>query len=192
MSVCIATPVCLYVQDLTGEKKLRDIMTSLLLSEKAPPDWDLHPELATMVDRRGTSAESAQKGNSSGDSPAPNQDPALSTKVTTGGLSASVSRWKVRCHLLWIDGSQPPVHVPLLGINVEVPWGIHNGRKAKGHFPARQWRSFLCLTFLSLPQSNDKSYHSGQIWPALRALVYLTSGLLLGRPPLLSFFPHSF
>jgi hypothetical protein len=25
----------------------------------APPDWGLHPELATMVDRRGTSAEDA-------------------------------------------------------------------------------------------------------------------------------------
>jgi hypothetical protein len=32
---------------------------SLLLSERAPPDWGLHPELATMVDRRGTSAENA-------------------------------------------------------------------------------------------------------------------------------------
>jgi hypothetical protein len=30
-----------------------------------------------------------------------------------------------------------------------------------------------------------------QIWPAPRTLVYLASGLLLGRPPLLSFFPHS-
>jgi hypothetical protein len=36
---------------LTGEKKIRDTMASLLLSERAPP------ELATMVDRRGTSAE---------------------------------------------------------------------------------------------------------------------------------------
>jgi hypothetical protein len=44
---------------LTGEKKIRDIMTSLLLSERAPPDWGLHPELATMVERRGTSAENA-------------------------------------------------------------------------------------------------------------------------------------
>jgi hypothetical protein len=44
---------------LTGEKKIRDTMTSLLLSERAPPDWSLHPELATKVDRRGTSAENA-------------------------------------------------------------------------------------------------------------------------------------
>jgi hypothetical protein len=30
-----------------------------------------------------------------------------------------------------------------------------------------------------------------QIWPAPGALVYLASGLLLGRPLLLSLFPHS-
>jgi hypothetical protein len=64
-----------------------------------------------------------------------------------------------------------------------------NGRKAKGHFPPRQWSPFLCFTFFSCPQSNDKSYSSGQIWPAPRVLVYLASGLLLRRPPLLSLFP---
>jgi hypothetical protein len=44
---------------LTGQKKIRDTMTSLLLSERAPLDWGLHPELATMVDRRGASIENA-------------------------------------------------------------------------------------------------------------------------------------
>jgi hypothetical protein len=44
---------------LTGEKKIRNTMTSLLLSERAPPDWGLYHELATMVDRRGTTAENA-------------------------------------------------------------------------------------------------------------------------------------
>jgi hypothetical protein len=44
---------------LTGEKKIRDTIASLWLSERAPPKWGLHPELATMVDRRGTSAENA-------------------------------------------------------------------------------------------------------------------------------------
>jgi hypothetical protein len=124
-------------------------MTSLLLSERAPSNWGLHPELATIVDRRGTSAENAQKGGSPGDSPIPKREPALSAKVTTGGLSAHVFRQKVECHLLWIDGSRPPVHTPLLGMHVEEPRGSHNGRKAKDHFPARQWRLFLCLTFLS-------------------------------------------
>jgi hypothetical protein len=44
---------------LTGDKKIRDTMASLLLSERAPPDWGLYPELATVVDSRGTSAENA-------------------------------------------------------------------------------------------------------------------------------------
>jgi hypothetical protein len=61
----------------------------------------------------------------------------------------------------------------------------------KGHFPPRQWSPFLYLPFSPGPRSNDKSYHSEQIWLAPRALVYLASGLLLGRPPLLSLFPHS-
>jgi hypothetical protein len=44
---------------LIGEKKIRDTMASLLLSERAPHDWGLYPEPATMVNRRGTSAEDA-------------------------------------------------------------------------------------------------------------------------------------
>jgi hypothetical protein len=64
MSICIAMSVCLYVWDI----QIRDIMTSLLLSEGDPPNWGLYPELATMVDWRGTSAEKAQKGDSLGDS----------------------------------------------------------------------------------------------------------------------------
>jgi hypothetical protein len=76
-------------------------MTSLLLSERAPPNWVLHPELGTVVDKRGTSAEDAQKEDSLGVSPAPNQDPALSAKVTTGGLSTPVSS-------LQMEGKVPP------------------------------------------------------------------------------------
>jgi hypothetical protein len=44
---------------LTGEKKIRDTMASLLLSDRAPPNWGLYPELATVVGRRGASAENA-------------------------------------------------------------------------------------------------------------------------------------
>jgi hypothetical protein len=51
-------------------------------------------------------------------------------------------------------------------------------------------RVSLFLSFSLSPWFNDKSYHSGQIWPAPRALVYPASSLLLGRP-LLSFFPHN-
>jgi hypothetical protein len=50
---------------------------------------------------------------------------------------------------------------------------------------------FSVLPFSPGPQSNGKSYRSGQIWQAPRVLVYPASGLLLGRPPLLLFFPHS-
>jgi hypothetical protein len=47
---------------------------------------------------------------------------------------------------------------------------------------------FSVLPFSPGPQSNDKNYHSGQIWLALRVLVYLASGLLLGD----LLFCHSF
>jgi hypothetical protein len=51
--------VCMSGTVIAAEKKIRDTMASLLLSERALPDWGLYPELATMVDRRGTSAENA-------------------------------------------------------------------------------------------------------------------------------------
>jgi hypothetical protein len=94
---------------LKRKKKIKDTMTSSQLSGNAPPDWGLYPELATIMDRTGTSAENAQKKDSLGDSPGPHWDPALSAKVTTGGLTAPVSRWKVGCHLLWIDGFRGPL-----------------------------------------------------------------------------------
>jgi hypothetical protein len=90
-----------------------------------------------------------KRADSMGVSSAPNQDPALSAKVTTGVLSAPTFRWKVRCHFLWIDGSQLPVNTPLLGISVEEPRGSHYAEKTKGHIPAREWSSFLCFTFFS-------------------------------------------
>jgi hypothetical protein len=78
-----------YNQDVTKrEKRIRNIRTSSQLSGSTPPNGGLHPELATIVDRRGTSAENAQKGDSPGDIPSAHQDLALSAKVTTGGLSA--------------------------------------------------------------------------------------------------------
>jgi hypothetical protein len=51
-----------YNWDVTKKKKIRDIMTLLQLSGKDPPKWGLHPETATIVDRRGSSADNAQKG----------------------------------------------------------------------------------------------------------------------------------
>jgi hypothetical protein len=71
-----------------------------------------------MVDRRAL-LQRMLKGDSSGDSPTPTHDPALSARVTSGGLSAPVTRWKVRCHLLWIYGSWPSVRAPLINIDIE-------------------------------------------------------------------------
>jgi hypothetical protein len=122
-------------------------MTSLQLSQRALSNWGLHPKLATMVDRRGTSAENAQKGVSPGDSPTPNRDPALSAKVTTGGLTAPISRWKVGCHLQWIDGSRPPVQAPLLNISVKAPRRSHNGSEAKVIFLLDSRACFSVLPF---------------------------------------------
>jgi hypothetical protein len=121
-------------------------VTSLL----PPPNWGLYPELVTMVEG-GAFLQRMLKGNSLGVSPAPNWDPALSAKVTTGGLSAPTSRWKARCHLLWIDGYRPPVHTTVLGINIEEPWGNHYGRKTEDHFLARQWSLFLSYHSLLVP-----------------------------------------
>jgi hypothetical protein len=131
------------------------------------------------------------RGDSLGVSPAPNWDPALSARVTTGGLSAPISRWKARCCLLSIDGSWPPVHPQLLDIHVEEPGGSHNGKEAKVIFFLDSGARFSVLPFSPGPWSNDKSYHSGKIWQAPRALLYPASDLLFGRHSLLSLFPHS-
>jgi hypothetical protein len=84
-----------------------------------------------------------------------------------------------------------PVHTPVLGISVEEPWGSHDAEKQKIVFLLDRGAHFSVLPFSPSPRSNDKSYYSGQIWSAPRTLVYLASGLLLGRPPLLSFFLYS-
>jgi hypothetical protein len=96
------------------------------------------------------------RGDSPGDRPAPNQDPTYSAKVTTGGLSAHISRWKARSHLLYIDGSRPPVHSPLLGIDVEEPHVSHYDKKQKTIFQPNSEAHFSDLSLSPSPQSNDK------------------------------------
>jgi hypothetical protein len=82
---------------LTQEKKITDTMASLLLSDRAPPDWGLYSELATMVDRRVISAENVQ-GDSPGVSPPP-----------TGTLpSLQGNHWRSKCPCLQMDGEVPP------------------------------------------------------------------------------------
>jgi hypothetical protein len=63
--------------------------------------------------------------------------------------------------------------------------------KQKAIFLLDSGARFSVLPFSPGPRSNDKSYCLEQIWLVPRVLVYLASGLLLGRPPLLSLFPHS-
>jgi hypothetical protein len=126
--------VCMSGILLTGEKKIRDTMASLLLSERAPSTRACILSLLPWWSGGALLQRMLQRGNSPGDSPTLNRDPALSAKVTTGGLSAPASRWKAKCHLLWIDGFWPPVHAPLLGIDVEEPCGSHCGRKNKRSF----------------------------------------------------------
>jgi hypothetical protein len=73
------------------------------------------------MDRKGTSTENAQKGDSLGDSLGPHWDLALSAKVTSGGLStlSPDGRWGATSNGLRIPGS--PVQAPLLNIKVEEP-----------------------------------------------------------------------
>jgi hypothetical protein len=59
-------------------------------------------------------------------------------------------------------------------------------KKQKIIFQLDSGAHFSVLPFSLGPQSNDKNYHSRHIWQAPRALVYLASALLLGRPSVLS------
>jgi hypothetical protein len=72
-----------------------------------------------------------KKGGQPGRQPHPQLGPCPLCKGNHWRSKCPASRWKTRCHLLWIYGSQPPVHAPLLGIHVEEPQGSHNGKEAK-------------------------------------------------------------
>jgi hypothetical protein len=86
-------------------------------------------------------------------------------------------------------GPRPPVHAPLLNINVEEPRVAIMVEKEKVIFLLDSGPHFSVLPFSPSPQSNDKII----IWGISGKLLehYFTQPLLLGRPPLLSFFPHS-
>jgi hypothetical protein len=171
---------------LTGEKKIRDIMTSLLLSEKSPPDWGLNPELAIMVGEEGHFCSECSERGQPGSQPCPQPGPCPLCKG---------NQWRSKCPCLQIEGEVPPPMdwwVPAScphSTSWHQCWGASwqpLWQKTTDHFPARQWSSFLCLTFLSRSPVQWQGYCSGQIWPAPRVLLYLAFGLLLGRPPLLS------
>jgi hypothetical protein len=89
--------------------------------------------------------------------PHPHQDRALSAKVTTGGLSAPVFRWKAGCHLLWIDGSWGLLfQAPLLNINVKEPQVTIMVEKWKVIFLLDSGACFSVLPFSPSPWYNDK------------------------------------
>jgi hypothetical protein len=95
-----------YSQDLTKksdkDKKHKDLIAAL---REFPTGVPL-PGHATNEDRKDTFIESVKEGGCPGDSPSPLWDHAPYVKATNGGLSVPISKWKARCHLPWIDGSQ--------------------------------------------------------------------------------------
>jgi hypothetical protein len=105
------------------------------------------------------------------------------------------NHWRSKCPCLQMEGKVPlPMDWWVLAscprcTSWHPCWGAIIVEKQK-IFVLDNGACFSVLPFSPGPRSNDKSYHLGQIWPAPRALLYPTSGLLLGRPPLLSFFPH--
>jgi hypothetical protein len=124
------------------------------------------------------------KGDSPGDSPTPNpnQDPAL----------CKGNHRRSKCPHHQMEGEMPPSMD--WWVQASWPnstswhqcWGAIMSEKQKVIFLLESGACFSVLPFSPGPRSNDKSYHLGQIWLATIALVSLVSGLLLGRPPLLS------
>jgi hypothetical protein len=97
-----------YNWDITSKDKRHDLIA-------APTPLGPTSQVCYHGGQEGHFYKECLRGNSLGDSPAPDQDPTLSAKVITGSISAPVSGWKAKCHLLCIDGPQPPVHALLLG-----------------------------------------------------------------------------
>jgi hypothetical protein len=111
------------------------------------------------------------------------------------------NHWRSKCPHLQMEGKMPPLMdwwVPApcpCSTSWQQCWGASwwplSQKKKKIIFWLDSGAHFSVLSFSPGPRSNDKSYCSGQIWPSSRVLIYLASGLLLGRPPFLSPFPHS-
>jgi hypothetical protein len=162
-------------------------MTSLQLSKKAPPDWGLHLELATLVDRRVTSTENAQ-GEQPRRQPRPQPGPSPLCKG---------NHWRSKCPCLQMEGEVPP---PMdWWVLASCPcstswhpcWGAIMAEKQKIIFWLDSGARFSVLPFSPGPRSNDKVIIGGKSGQPLEHYFYLACGLLLGRPPLLSLFPHS-
>jgi hypothetical protein len=153
-------------RDLTKKREM-DKKSSLLnhSSQGVSPQWGLTPGFGTTVDKRGTSAGNAQKGDSQRDSPSLHWDHAPSSRVITRGLSAPSPRRR-----------QNATSYGLMGPGSSCPgstswhqcWGAsgnHNSGEVKGHLSVRQWSLFLCLTIFSWPLVQWQVYHSRNTWP---------------------------
>jgi hypothetical protein len=131
------------------------------------------------------------KADSMGDSPDPDRDPALSARVITGGLSAPVTRWMWGATSYGLMGPVTLSMLHFLALMLKSLLVAIMAEKQKIIFWLDSGAHFSVLPSSLGPWSIDTSYRLVQIWPAPRVLVYLASGLLLGRPLLLSPFPHS-
>jgi hypothetical protein len=82
---------------LTGEKKVRGTMASLLLSERAPPDWGPESWTCYCGGQEGHFCRECLRGDSPGDCPTPNQDPAL----------CKGNHWRSKCPCNQMEGEVP-------------------------------------------------------------------------------------
>jgi hypothetical protein len=142
----------------------------MILSQLSVP-YLTGAELATIVDRRGTSAENVQKGDSLEDSPSPHQDPALSVKVTSGGLSAPVFRWKAGCHLLWINGSWGLHFLASMLRSLMPPFSGTSRSHSVDWWATQNGPSNSNKTQRSLPVSTSKTV-SPQAWGTMKPPTY--------------------
>jgi hypothetical protein len=162
MSVCIAMSVY-YNQDLTNRREKDKRHHDLVAALREGPIW-LGPASWTCYHggQEGTSAENAQKGDSPGVSPTPNRDPALSARVTTGGLTASLSPDGRRGATSY--GLMGPRHLSLLHFLASMLRSLRVAivaEKQKVIFLLNSGAHFSVLPFSPGLQSNGKSYCSG-------------------------------
>jgi hypothetical protein len=112
-------------------------------------------ELGTPVDRRGTSAENTQSGDSLGDSLGPHWDCAWKGNHWRSKYPHLQMEGKMPPPMdWWVPG--PPVQAPLLNINVEEPWVVIILEKWKVIFLLYSGAYFSVLPFSPGPWSNNK------------------------------------
>jgi hypothetical protein len=165
------------------DKRHHDLITAL---KEGPPNWGLHPQLATTVNRRGTSTENALKGGQPRRQPHPQPGPCPFCKG---------NHCRSKCpHLQMEGGVQPLMDWWVLGLLSMLHFLTSMLRSLWVAIMAEKWKAIYLLesgahfflTFLSWSPVQWQGYCSGHIQQASGVLFYLASDLLLGRTPLLS------